>query len=274
MKIQINYHFEKYGLFSKVQYGFHTNKSTEIATEGNIISKILDSFEHNEITSLTQCDLSKAFDCVSHDILKQKLWFSRTGAKNCGILLNKSKAICQYPYRFNINEILDVKNGSLLGPLIFLILINDLPNNKTADTVLYANDTTFIQSCNSARKVLELSGTVQNQAEIDLFSKSFTFKFRKTKHLLPSLKDRYKDSASVKLLETKLSFEGFTLKTIFGNEDNLEVNYKIHSWYFKSTLSTIFDQSFSELKQRLPQALNPFSGGSPPPRHMKASIST
>ncbi|KAG8236735.1 hypothetical protein J437_LFUL014232, partial [Ladona fulva] len=72
MKIQINDHFEKNSLFSTVQYGFQPNTSTEIATEG-IISKILDSFEWNELTSLTLCDLSKAFDCVSHAILKQKL---------------------------------------------------------------------------------------------------------------------------------------------------------------------------------------------------------
>ena len=74
LKNQISQHFEANNLFTISQFGFRQNKSTSLAinclTEG-----ILDGFENFLDTYASFLDLTKAFDCVTHEILFEKLKF-------------------------------------------------------------------------------------------------------------------------------------------------------------------------------------------------------
>jgi hypothetical protein len=137
------------------QYGFRTHSSTEKPTF-TLINGILTVMNNNLIVGAIFCDLQRAFDCVNHKILLDKLEFYGTEGK--------FKTLTE-PYltgrhqRGALGSTTDGNNsskwevikcgvpqGSILGPLFFLCYINDLPKiiNKDNNMVLFANDTSII----------------------------------------------------------------------------------------------------------------------------------
>lgn len=128
------------------QYGFQKKKSTEMALL-NIKDKIIDNIENKLFTLGLFLDFKKAFDSVKHDILLIKL--SRYGVR--GIALDIVKSYLENRMQYtkignatsHFGEITcGVPQGSILGPLLFIIYINDIANIPlTPDIILYADDT-------------------------------------------------------------------------------------------------------------------------------------
>lgn len=80
-------YFEGRRLFSEHQYGFRRGCSTNDAIL-QLTSEILESFNKNVFHASCFIDLSKAFDCVNHDILLNKI--QKYGIDNNGCLLIRS----------------------------------------------------------------------------------------------------------------------------------------------------------------------------------------
>lgn len=142
---------EKYGILAKSQFGFRKKHSTYMAMM-QLYDKVSDAIDKNEFCVGIFIDLSKAFDTINHDILLQKLnAYGIRGMPNLLIknyLQNRKQFVEYGNCQSNMDAITcGVPQGSILGPLLFLLYINDMSEtSKLLYFILFADDTNILYS--------------------------------------------------------------------------------------------------------------------------------
>ena len=111
--------------------------------------KILKGFNDGLVTGMILIDLQKAFDTINHDMLLKKLsiiGFSDHTVKWFQSYLSNRKFTVNLKYSFSeVSSIsCSVPQGSILGPLLFLIYVNEMPMAVKCDLFLYADDTCLV----------------------------------------------------------------------------------------------------------------------------------
>jgi hypothetical protein len=146
-------------IISPRQFGFRKSHSTvhPLTLFTNSIGRALNDKEHSIAIF---CDLKKAFDTVDHKILLKKL--AKIGVCEAALKWFESYLSNRFQYvsigssasrllRINIG----VPQGSILGPLLFIIYINDLPKISRLLSFLFADDTTLLSSHSDLNLLIE-----------------------------------------------------------------------------------------------------------------------
>jgi hypothetical protein len=147
---------DKYAILSTSQYGFQKNLSTDNAVY-TLLNEVLIALNNKVKVKGIFCYIEKAFDCVNDDILLQKLEiYGVTGTTKelflqylsnryqCVKLKVKSSGQSLASIWSRIKQ--GLPQGSVLGPLLFLLYINDFPSaiNKSSTPILFADDTSIV----------------------------------------------------------------------------------------------------------------------------------
>ena len=133
-------------LLSTSQFGFRLNSNTVLAT-AQFTDKVLQSMDAGELTGTVFIDLAKAFDTVNHVILLRKLHLLGADDHACewfkSFLSERSQVTVYNNAQSETAKIsIGVAQGSILGPLLFVIYVNDLPNVlESCHVTLFADDT-------------------------------------------------------------------------------------------------------------------------------------
>ena len=154
MHIQLYAYLKNNEIITSKQFGFRPKLSTGTAL-AHFTDNILQNMDAGSFVGAVFLDLSKAFDTVDHHLLLRKLM-------NIGLTSSTTQWFRSYlTNRSQITSVGDalssatkmpvgVPQGSLLGPLLFLIYVNDLPDcHLASDIILYSDDTVVYYSSKS-----------------------------------------------------------------------------------------------------------------------------
>ena len=189
LHVRIIQYLEKNSILNSNQFGFRKKISTNDAIN-SLCSNIYKNLDKSIPTMTIFLDIAKAFDTVDHKQLLKKL--ENLGIRGLALQLLKS----YLTHRKHVVRIDDttsdelvalrgVPQETLLGPLFFIIYINEMLNLKTNGIILsYADDTAIIINGNTWKSVEEIANNVLNTVVDWLNNNNFSLNVEKSNYIL------------------------------------------------------------------------------------------
>ena len=257
----------KFKILYEHQYGFRSGYNTTQPVIHFIdkIFKALNNPDENQVSLAIFIDLTKAFDTCDINILLHKL--EHYGFRGISNIWFKNYLTGRYQYTNirGVNSSLKemscgVPQGSILGPILFILLINDLPNASKLFSILYADDTTLIKSGSNISQLFEEANIELNKLADWFKANMLTLNTSKTKYIL----FRHK-SLAVNFSNITLKIENETIDRIGAGcqEESFKfvgihldefLSWEVHSRKIRTKISGAV-YALSKLKNLLPKKI-------------------
>ena len=222
------------------QFGFRRNHSTSMAIS-HFTETLYDILEKRQFAIATFLDLSKAFDLVNHKFLLQKLfhygirgnalaWFT-------SYLTNRKQFVQFNNSQSQMQTITSgVPQGSILGPLLFILYMNDLRTPNPFHLTLYADDTTLLVPRNSPEETTRILNTQFQKLHTWFTSNQLIVNISKTNYIVFGLKSSLQNhNFSININNTEINR---VYKTKFlGVIIDSELNWRHHITHIKNKIS-------------------------------------
>ena len=189
---------KRYNIINSNQFGFQKNKSTSDAIL-EFLENVYEPFNDNHYYLAIYLDFSKAFDTISHSILLDKLeHMGFRGPIHSWIksfLSNRSKFVeVGGSVSGSLPISIGVPQGSTLGPLFFILYINDMKNTLSNMSILhFADDSTLHTNFPKGSNVSLVVNTELDEINKWLDANKLCLNIEKTKYMILSLKDNAPD---------------------------------------------------------------------------------
>ena len=225
-------YFNTIGIPSKNQFGFQKNSSTFMAI-ASVMEEISASVDSKTFSIGVFIDLAKAFDTVDHSILLRKLYLYGIRGTHFDLLKSYLSNRWQFVTVGETTSTLlpvqcGVPQGSILGPLLFLIYADDVQYcSKLLKFIMFADDTnTFLSSPNYCNLFTTLN------VELDHLSSWFkanklSLNIKKTHYIIFGNKSKYK-SANYSLKMDGITLEQVESTKFLGVKIDAKLNWKCH----------------------------------------------
>ena len=227
-------------LLYKYQFGFQKGKSTYMALI-LLIDRITEALDKGDCVVGIYLDFSKAFDTVNHEILLQKL--SMYGIQDTALewfrdyLTNRSQYVT-YNFKKSAKENITcgVPQGSILGPLLFLIYINDLAMVSDAFlSVLFADDTNLFISGHDIETLCNRINEDLEKIQEWLCANKLSLNVMKTHYMV--FTSRNKSVSDIDIRINNVSIERVYVTKFLGILIDSQLNWKHHIEYTCKKLS-------------------------------------
>ena len=188
VKVQLMDYFDRCSLISHNQSYLH-GRSTQTAFH-TVGDELAVNINNNLISAVCALDMAKGFDCIRHKILFYELryyGFSDSSVKLFESYLTGRSQTVKYGSN-NSSEFLvpmGVPQGSILGPLLFILYVNDLPSIfENCNCQMYADDTTLYCKASSLTEAKMILQANLNLAQVCLHNNQLTVNASKSAMIL------------------------------------------------------------------------------------------